>query len=118
MRNFIQPSDPNEKLAHVINTITKVTRSTFEFRKLTRKESKSKKKKPWMTPALIKSCRKRKKLYHKKQRKNDPVVDEEYRIYKYKLNHLLKIAEQNYKSEKFRKTEENSGKAWKTINHF
>ena len=81
MRNFIQPSDPNEKLAHVINTITKVTRSTFEFRKLTRKESKSDKK-PWMTPALIKSCRKRKKLYHKKQRKNDPVVDEEYRISK------------------------------------
>ena len=71
-----------------------------------------------MTSALIKSCRRRKKLFHKKQRKKDPVVDEEYRKLKNKLNHLIDIAEENYKAERFRKSEGNSGKTWKTINEY
>ena len=71
-----------------------------------------------MTPALIKSCKERKKLYKEKQRKNDPITDEKYRKYKNKINHLTDIAERTYKSEKFRKNEGDSGKTWKTINEF
>ena len=66
-----------------------------------------------MTSALIKSCKIRKNLYHKKLHNNDPIVDEEYRKYKNKLNHLIDLAE-----EKFKISEGDSGKTWKTINEY
>ena len=55
---------------------------------------------PWFTKGLLKSIRKRAKLY-KKFLKNPNIGNEKvYKIFKNKLNHLIRIAKRNYYDQK------------------
>ena len=69
-----------------------------------------------MTPALLKSSRTKKALYRESMRKKDPESKEKYRKYKNQLNHLIKKAEDDFDSERFRKAQGDSGKTWRTAN--
>ena len=70
----------------------------------------------WITKGLIKSCKKRSKLY--KQYQLDPLNStkkDRYLIYRNKLNSLLRKAERDYYNQKLISFNGNLSKTWKTI---
>ena len=68
--------------------------NAFLLKKL--KASKDTFKKPWMTRGLLKSIKRKNKLYQKFLRNPSSVNENLYKIYKNKLNHSLRIAKRLY----------------------
>ena len=110
-----QAQDPNDCVAKIMKIVSETVNSIFPLRKLSRKE-KRREEKPWMTPFLIKSSKRRKVLYRESMRKKDPESKEKYRKYKNQLNHLIEKAEDDFNKENFLKAQGDSGKTWRTAN--
>ena len=72
-------------------------------------------KQPWITPALIKSCNVKSKLYKKYQMNPSTVNKTKFCTYRNKLKSLLKIAEKSYYSDLFMKCRGDLTKTWKNI---
>jgi hypothetical protein len=86
----------------------------FSSKKL--KASKYTFKKPWMTRALLKSIRRKNKLYQKFLRNSSSVNENLYKIYKNKLNHSLHIAKRLYYERKLEYVKSNTKNTWKILN--
>ena len=71
---------------------------------------------PWITRSLLVSIQKRKKLYRKLLNSPNPVRESQYKIYRNKLNHLIRISKLNYYEERFDSAKNNSRETWKLIN--
>ena len=65
---------------------------------------------PWMTKCISKSVR------QKTTRSPNKTNENKYKIYKNKLNHIIKIAKKKHDEEQFIKYKNDIKMTWKTIN--
>ena len=77
----------------------------------TRKQSR----KPWITPAILKSIKKRQKLFSTHFLSNDPNKVSEYKKYNNKLNKIKEASKTNYFKTQFEMFSDNLKTTWKLI---
>lgn len=82
------------------------------------KQSRSSKKprKPWITFSILKSIRKRNKLYKKSLNNPTPVNITKYKQYRNILTSIIRNSKKTYFSEKFENTRGDMSATWKNIN--
>ena len=73
------------------------------------------KSKPWITPAIKTSIRKKNKLYKKYLKTKSVYYHTKFKLYRNKLNHLLRVSKRNYYSNYFDTKGGNSRQIWKGI---
>ena len=74
-------------------------------------------KKPWITTGILKSIRRKQKLYSKFKSSNfDPQVGVKYKKYRNTLTLVLKNAKRRYFSNIFEECKDDTRKTWQTIN--
>ena len=56
---------------------------------------------PWITKGLLTAIKKKKRLYKQFLNSSNPQQEARYKLYKNKLNHLIRIAKRNYYDSKF-----------------
>ena len=105
----------NNKYSEFLDTVSSAHDLCFPLTKLKinpRQESK-----PWITPSILKSIRKKNTMYKQylKNRSSSTLL-EKYKTYKNKLTSVLRIAEKDYYSTKLMHVKDNMGKTWKVIN--
>jgi hypothetical protein len=71
--------------------------------------------KPWITPAIKTSIRKNNKLYKKYLKTKSVYYHTKFKLYRNKLNHLLRVSKRNYYSNYFDTKGGNSRQIWKGI---
>lgn len=72
--------------------------------------------KPWITPGIIKSIRKRDKLHKQAKRNvNNDELSKTYRIYRNICNNIIKYAKIQYYETEFNKNLKNSKETWRLI---
>ena len=87
------------------------------FKTITIGRKKNAPRKPWVTPSIVKSIRKKHKLYSAYRTSNfDEVHAKKYKKYRNILGTVLKNAKRMYYSKLFDDNKNDSGKTWKTIN--
>ena len=83
-------------------------------RSMTRKEKKFESK-PWITHGLKVSIQLKNKLYRKWIKTKSTYYHAKFKLYRNKINHLLKISKKKYYNEYFIKNSKDSKKVWKGI---
>ena len=73
------------------------------------------KSKPWITPGLSRSIHVKNNLYKKSIRSKSMYYHERFKLYRNKLNHLLKISKKQYYNDFFRDCNRDGKKVWKGI---
>jgi len=86
------------------------------FPKKTTKISQHSRKKPWLSSGLLKSIRRKNKLYTKYVKNPTPLNHSIYKKYRNKLNHLLKTTKKDYYHKKFNEATSNIKQTWSLIN--
>jgi hypothetical protein len=71
--------------------------------------------KPWISPGILKSIRKKNKLYKASLHESSNAATEKYKRYKNKLNKIIHKAEKLYYLEKFNMAQGNLNKTWQII---
>ena len=72
---------------------------------------------PWMSPGLLKSIKKQKRLYRKTINKNSTENDElKYKEYRNKLTQILRRTKEEYYKNKCSEFKRNTAKLWRMIN--
>ena len=90
--------------------------SVFLKKIIKRHDAKRKPKVPWITYSLLKCIRRKNKLYKKYLNKPTETNATTFKMYRNKLNSLLKLAKQNYFSSKLDKERYNTRNTWKVLN--
>ena len=75
-----------------------------------------KNKSPWMTNSIIKSIRRKNKLYKKFLCHPTSNNEYKYKVYKNKLNHIIKITKKRHYEEKLVKYKNETKLIWATLN--
>ena len=108
--------DPNTAYTDFNKAFLHIYEVSFPLKKvnITRKRTP---RKPWMTPGLVRSCIKKEKLY--KLRISNPTDDNilKYKVYRNKLNKILRAAENKYYAEQFELFKSNTKQTWQTIKY-
>ena len=73
--------------------------------------------KPWLTPALKQSIRIKNKLYRKLITIGSSYYECQYKMYRNKLNSLLKCAEKQYIADLLESNKSNLKKTWNIMKH-
>ena len=71
--------------------------------------------KPWLSDGLRNSIRNKNKLYHKYKKIPSVKNESSYKSFRYKLNHMLKIAEKKYYRDLIIYHKDNTRKSWSFI---
>ncbi|MFZ2538897.1 MAG: reverse transcriptase family protein, partial [Oscillospiraceae bacterium] len=105
-------TDTNQAYHNFITSFTNLYDKAFP--KITVK-TKTHAKKNWMTPALLKSCHIKEKLY--KKYLNSPTIENKlkYNTYKNKFTHIRRLTEKNYFCNKLLLSKNNLKDTWKVI---
>ena len=104
----------NEKTQDAIIKIKNVVDKHAPTKHASRSKQKQMKK-PWITTGILKSIKKKQKLYRTHFLSNDPVKKNEYKKYANILSHLKNNNKANYFSLQFSKTKDNLKSTWKLI---
>ena len=73
-------------------------------------------KSPWITQGIVKSSRTKNKLYKRFIKYPNKKHETKYKLYKNKLNHIIRIAKKNYFSKRVEESKHNMKKTWEVIN--
>lgn len=84
--------------------------------KISKQNSSRKSKSPWITKGILISVRKKNRLYKKYLANPTSARESQYKVYKNKLNHLIRIAKRTYYDKKFERAKHNLKETWKLIN--
>ena len=106
--------DVNESMNVFAETLQQVTDKHVPVRKLSNK-MRSQLRKPWITSAILKSIKKRQKLFTTHFLSNDPNKVKEYKKYSNKLNKIKEAAKTNYFKTQFYMFRDNLKAMWKLI---
>jgi len=106
--------DVNESMNTFAETLQQVTDKHVPVRKLSNK-MRSQLRKPWITSAILKSIKKRQKLFTTHFLSNDPNKVKEYKKYSNKLNKIKEAAKTNYFKTQFYMFRDNLKAMWKLI---
>jgi hypothetical protein len=71
---------------------------------------------PWLTQAIKKSIFQKHKLYSKQLRVHSQANIIKYKLYRNRLNHILRVTERTYYQGKIEEYKSNLRKSWKIIN--
>ena len=108
--------DANELEAAYNNFQTHVSNMYNNCFPLTRMKKRYYNNKPWLTPALKQSIKVKNKKYVNRNKGPDPVQREiEYKRFKNRLNHLLRVAERKFLSDLIMKHKSNLKKTWQIM---
>ena len=97
------------------NTLTKLVNKHAPFRYLTAKE-KRRYRQPWVTKGIIKSIRKKNKLYRKTKGNNNIEILEKYKKYRNSLNRTITAAKRKHNKERILVASNKSKAMWQVIN--
>lgn len=71
--------------------------------------------KPWISPAIVKSITRKDKLYKAWLKSKTTSTHEKYKKYKNKLGHIIRVAEKNYYTSRFKDVEGDAKRTWNLI---
>ena len=95
-----------------IHTFKKIHDICFPLKTLEIKVNNSK---PWITSAILKSISTKNKLYSLNKKSPSPLRELNYKKYRNKLNHIIKLAEKHYYKDKFELYKNDLKKSWGLI---
>ena len=108
-------SDPNKAYNDFFNRYPNLYNSCFPLRPVKGQASRFLKT-PWITPALLKSIRKKNLMYKKLVANYDSTRETKYKSYKNKLTHLIRISKKKYYEAKFEMAKNDVKATWKLMN--
>lgn len=107
-------TDPDSAYNYFLRLFTTAYENHFPKCKTSQKTSKGQS--PWITRGLLKSSKKKQRLYEKFLKKRTSVNEEKYKIYKNMFNCLKLKAKKAYYSERIKKSSQNIKEQWNVIN--
>ena len=116
IQNFIQNDDPNAYFLDLNWKYESCVKRHNKFRKLSKKENKSRQK-PWMTPKILFKINHRNELF--KQKKLDPEnlhLKHVYNRFRNSVNRDIKKSKETHYVKYFENCKNNMKKTWKGIN--
>ena len=108
-------NDPETAYNKFLKLFTDLYDANFPLKKRKTNEKVNKNKSPWITNCILKSVRKKHKLYKSFLINPNDKNKQIYIKYKNKLNHIIKIAKKTYYEEELIKHKQNSRMMWKTL---
>jgi hypothetical protein len=113
--NKLNRMGPDESYTTFVNEYTKLFETCFPLKATTKKQL-EKISTPWLTQGLLRSIRKKNKLY--KQLIGSPSVlrESRYKKYRNKLTHLIRNAKKSYYDTKFENAKNDLKQTWKLVN--
>lgn len=106
----------NRKFEFLQEYIVKIIDKNAPKKTLTKKEQK-REHKPWITPGIQKSIQIRNTFYEKFVSSNDQFYYEKYKVYRNKINHMIRQSRRLHYSRFFEENKTNSKKIWSEINN-
>ena len=88
-------SDPSKMFDSLYSNLSKIIDNHIPIKQLSRKELKVKSK-PWVTSAIKTSIQIKNKLYKKFLKTKAPYYQTKFKLYRNKINHLLKVSIKGY----------------------
>jgi len=113
--NLYQYHDPNEAYNYFISKYNEIYNVCFPFSLMSKRKSKLLTK-PLITQGLLKSIKTKSKLYKAFLHNPSSLNHVQYKQYRNKLNHLLKISKRNYYDCKIESAKNNLKAVWKLLN--
>lgn len=107
-------NDVNQAFGTFYSTATNIIDQHIPLRKLSKRESKLRRK-PWITPALAISIGMKNKLFRKYVKTKNQHHHIRYKLYRNKLNHLIKLSKRSYYLDYFSANKNNIKNMWKGI---
>ena len=89
-----------ESMYNVMNILQEISDKHAPLRKLSHKKTKQLNK-PWISNAILKSIKRKQKLFKTHFLSNDPEKVKQYKIYNNKLNRIKEVAKRNYFTTQF-----------------
>ena len=118
---FTSDSDPSDMFCSFYSTIFDIVDKHIPLKQLSKKELKFQSK-PWITPAIkVSNVQVKNKLYKKYLKTKSCYFHSKFKLYRNKLNHLLKLSKLQYYNNYFLNNVKDSKKIWngiKQIIHF
>ena len=109
--NFV---DVDKSTDLFLNTYNEIVEKHAPIRKLNKKQQNIKRK-PWITPAILKSINTKNKLFKKYISLKTAESTENYKKYRNKLNHIIDRAKKSYYINLFQSNQQDSRAIWKNI---
>ena len=110
--SILNNTDAQDAFSQFHKKYTSLYNECFPFKTI---KTNYKRRKPWLTDALKKSICVKNKLYIKSIKQPSPHTEKSYKMYKSKLNNILRKAEQNHLDEMFKTNSKNLKKIWSII---
>jgi hypothetical protein len=111
--NVMNEQDAQKAYAEFHKLTTVKFEKSFPYKKIT---SQYNNRLPWLTPAIKKSIIHKHKLYSKQLKFHTQDNISKYKLYRNKLNHVLRVTERTYYQKKIEEYKSNLRKSWKIIN--
>ena len=70
---------------------------------------------PWITKGILTSAGQKNRLYKKFMKSHHPIHEAQYKTYKNKLNHIIRLAKHSYFDKKFLNAKNDLKETWKLI---
>ena len=105
----------NNKYVYIHEKTMKIINKNIPLKELSGNEIK-KKKKPWVTKAILKSIKQKNHFLKLFLKTKQQFHYQRYKVYRDKINHLLRKSKKDYYSKYFEKNAKNAKKNWKQIN--
>ena len=112
--SLFDDNDPNISYNNFLNEYSRLYYNCFPMKTL--KSKHSGRLAPWMTKALLVSIRKKNTLYKEFIKSPNSALKAQFKFYRNKLNHLIKIANRQYYDQKFISAKKDLKESWKLIN--
>ena len=108
-----ESSDPAYAYTTFLATYTSIYNKCFP-KKTSKKNYKVYK--PWISKGLMKSIKRKNKLYKQFLQSRNPVIESKYKTYKNKLPHSIRIAKRIYFDKRLTDNKSNMKETWKILN--
>ena len=112
---LLDEEDPNKSYNNFISEYSKSFESCFPLKVIKGKQM-NKFRCPWLTPGLLKSINRKNRLYKKLIKSPNKSCEQQYKTYKNKLSHLIRIAKRSYYDRRFESAQKDLKLTWKLLN--
>ena len=111
-----ETNDPEKAYIQFLGVFLDIYEANFPIKQRKNSKKINKDKSPWVTNCILKSVRTKNRLYKTYLMNPTDKNEQVYKIYKNKLNHVIKIAKKKYYESLLIKHKQNSRMVWKTLN--
>jgi hypothetical protein len=111
---FSGNTNTNDMFDSFHKTVTEIVDAHIPIKQMSKRQLKCQSK-PWITPAIKTSIKKKNDLYKTFLKTKSQYYHLKFKTYRNKINHLLKISKRKYYNDYFCKNNNNMKKTWKGI---